>query len=92
MDSGATNSRLGKIPLVIGMPVMISQNFDVPGGVVNSCSGFLKSVRYRLDDQGNRHAISCIIEAPDTSAGIIDGLPDHHVVALEDTVSINFKD
>ncbi|KAJ7748832.1 hypothetical protein DFH07DRAFT_747110, partial [Mycena maculata] len=92
MDSGATKSRLGKIPLVIGMPVMIAQNFDVPGGVVNGCSGILKSVRYRLDHEGNRHAISCIVEAPDTSPGIIDGLPDHHVVALEDTVSITFKD
>lgn len=74
---------------MIGMPVMIYQNFDVPGGVVNGCAGFLKSVRYRLDDQGNRHAISCI---PDTSPGIVEGLPDHHIVALEDTVSINFKD
>ncbi|KAJ7681095.1 hypothetical protein B0H17DRAFT_901588, partial [Mycena rosella] len=87
-----TSSRLGKIPLVIGMPVMISQNFDVPGGVVNGCSGVLKSVRYRLDAEGNRHAISCVIEAPDTSPGIIDGLPDHHVVALEDTIPISIKD
>jgi hypothetical protein len=31
MDSGKTNSRLGRIPLVIGMPVMILQNFDVSG-------------------------------------------------------------
>jgi hypothetical protein len=91
MDSGQTSQRLGKIPLVIGMPVMISQNFDVPGGVVNGCSGTLKSVRYRVDAKGRRHAISCVIEAPDTSPGIISGLPDHHVVALEDTVSIEFK-
>ncbi|KAJ6457651.1 hypothetical protein C8R45DRAFT_844067, partial [Mycena sanguinolenta] len=88
MDSGQTNQRLGKIPLVIGMPMMISQNFDVPGGVVNGCSGILKSVRYRLDAKGRRQAISCVIEAPDTSLGIVEGLPDHHVVALEDTVSI----
>ncbi|KAJ7649267.1 hypothetical protein B0H17DRAFT_852450, partial [Mycena rosella] len=87
-----TNSRLGMIPLVIGMPVMIAQNFDVPGGVVNGRSGILKSVRYRVDAEGNRHAISCVVEAPDTSPGIIDGLPDHHVVALQDTVSITFKD
>jgi hypothetical protein len=92
MDSGATNSRLGKIPLVMGMPVMISQNFDVPGGVVNGCSGFLRSVRYRVDNNGDRHAISCVVEAPDTSPGIVAGLPDHHVVALEDTVPISFKD
>jgi hypothetical protein len=87
MDSGQTNQRLGKIPLVIGMPVMI----DVPGGIVNGCSGTLKSVRYRVDAKGRRHAISCVIEAPDTSPGMIKGLTDHHVIALEDTVSIEFK-
>ena len=58
---------------------MISQNFDVPGGVVNGCSGTLKSVRSRLDEKGRRHAISCVIEAPDTTPGIIEGLSDHHV-------------
>jgi hypothetical protein len=89
--SGKTNQRLGKIPLVIGMPVMISQNFDVPGGVVNSCSGILKSVRYKLDAQGNRHAISCVVAAPDTSPGVVPGLPDHHVVALEDTVDFKLE-
>ncbi|KAJ6447542.1 hypothetical protein C8R45DRAFT_838540, partial [Mycena sanguinolenta] len=91
LDSGASNSRLGQIPLVIGMPVMISQNFDVTGGVVNGCYGTLKSVRYRTDENGERHAISCVVDAPDTSPGIIDGLPEHHVVALEDTVRIKIE-
>ncbi|KAJ7728361.1 hypothetical protein B0H16DRAFT_1330999, partial [Mycena metata] len=85
VDSGKTNQRLGKIPLVIGMPVMFSQNFDVPGGVVNGCTGTLKSVRFKVDEQGNRHAISCVVVAPDTSPELIPGLPNHHVVALEDT-------
>lgn len=40
--SGATNQRLGKIPLVLGMQVVVSQNFDVPGGVVNGSIGTLK--------------------------------------------------
>jgi ATP-dependent exoDNAse (exonuclease V) alpha subunit len=79
--------RLGKIPLVIGMPVMISQNFDVPGGVVNGCYGSLRSVRYRVDRDGNRHAISCIVEAPDTSAGIVPGLPDTDCYT-KDTVTV----
>ncbi|KAJ7094148.1 hypothetical protein C8R44DRAFT_581449, partial [Mycena epipterygia] len=61
-----TNQRLGMIPLVIGMPVMITQNFDVEGGVVNRCTGKLVSVRYRFRDDGKRIALSCVIEAPDT--------------------------
>jgi hypothetical protein len=90
MDSGKTNSRLGRIPLVIGMPVMIAQNFDVPGGVVNGCVGKLVRVRYRVGEDGRRYAISCIVEAPDTTPGIIPELPQHHVVSLRDTTKIVF--
>ncbi|KAJ7763348.1 hypothetical protein B0H16DRAFT_1311103, partial [Mycena metata] len=91
MDSGKTNNRLGRLPLVIGMPVMIAQNFDVPGGVVNGCVGKLVSVRYHLGPDGKRYALSAVIEAPDTTPGIIPELPLHHVVSLRDTVKLYFK-
>jgi hypothetical protein len=39
MHLGKTNQRLKRIPLVIGMPVIICQNFDVEHGVVNGCMG-----------------------------------------------------
>ncbi|KAJ3916321.1 hypothetical protein F5877DRAFT_46891, partial [Lentinula edodes] len=92
MDSGQTNQRLGRIPLVIGMPIMITQNFDVQSGVVNGCHGVLKSVRYRLDDQGRRHAISCVVSASNTSAEtVLPYLDDRtDVVALEDKISLTF--
>ena len=44
LHSGLTKQQLGKIPLVIGMPVMITHNFDVENGVVNGCTGILKSI------------------------------------------------
>ena len=90
MNSGKTNQRLGVIPLVIGMPVMICQNFDVEGGVVNGCIGTLEKVRYRVDHEGRRHAISCEINAPSTTAPNMPNLPCQHVVALEDTVDMRF--
>ncbi|KIK53151.1 hypothetical protein GYMLUDRAFT_179295, partial [Collybiopsis luxurians FD-317 M1] len=61
LDSGKTNQRLGKIPLVIGMPVVITQNFDMESGIVNGCHGTLKSIQYRIDSSGQRHAISCVV-------------------------------
>lgn len=42
MHSGLTKQWLGKIPLVIGIPVMITHNFDVENGIVNGCTGILK--------------------------------------------------
>jgi hypothetical protein len=44
IHTGGTNQRLGKIPLVIGMPVIIAHNFDVEGGIVNGCQGLLKKI------------------------------------------------
>jgi hypothetical protein len=91
MDSAKTLSRLGRLPLVIGMPVMIAQNFDVPGGVVNGCTGTLAQVQYQVGADGKRYAISCIINAPDTLPGIMPELPPHHVAVMRDTVKIKFR-
>lgn len=66
LNSGTTNQRLGKIPLVIGMPVMITQNYDVEGGIVNGCTGILKKIRYTTDLNGNRNALSCVVESPNS--------------------------
>lgn len=90
LHSGKTNQRLGKLPLVIGMPVMICQNFDVEGGIVNGCPGTLKRIRFCVDEQGQRHAISCEIEAPTTTCENLPNLAAQHVAALQDTVDMCF--
>ncbi|KAF9053997.1 hypothetical protein BDP27DRAFT_1141204, partial [Rhodocollybia butyracea] len=83
---------IGCLPLVIGMPVMITQNFDVESGVVNGCQGTLSKIRYRVDAYGNRHAISCVVRAPTTTSNEL--LPfmetEHDVAVLEDSVKLTF--
>ncbi|KAF5343263.1 hypothetical protein D9757_015149 [Collybiopsis confluens] len=92
LDSGKTNQRLGRIPLVIGMPVILTQNYDVSSGIVNGCCGTLKSVRYRLDGMGRRHALSCVIESDTVvQPAALPGLDDvQHIVALEDKTGMTF--
>ena len=90
MHSGKTNQRMKKIPLVIGMPVMICQNFDVEHGVVNGCTGKLKKVRYHTDIKGHRHALSCVIEAPNTTGSPLTGIDKQSVVVLQDTTDMKF--
>lgn len=46
MTSNNTGHRLGHIPLVIRMAVMIMTNFDVSNSVINGRMGTLKSVPY----------------------------------------------
>ncbi|KAJ3853202.1 hypothetical protein EV368DRAFT_4667, partial [Lentinula lateritia] len=85
-----SSQHLGHIPLVIGMPVIITQNFDVDSGVVNGCHGILKSKRYKTDSHGFRHAISCVVDARDTTAR--ESLPflldKQHVAVIEDKISM----
>ena len=52
LHSGKTNQQLTRIPLVLGMPVMILQNFDIEAGVVNGCTGTLKRINTGLIRKG----------------------------------------
>ena len=91
LNSGATNQHLGKIPLVIGMPVMITQNYDVEGGIVNGCMGILKKIRYTTDLNGNHYALSCVIESTTISADPLSTLPKNHAVVLQETINLRFR-
>jgi len=92
LHSGLTKQRLGKIPLVIGMPVMITHNFDVESGIVNGCTGILKKIRYTTDDMGNRYAISCVVESPKISSSTtLSFLGPNQAVVLQDTIDLIFR-
>ena len=90
LPSSATNHRLGWIPLVIGMPVMIMTNFDVEHGVVNGQTSILKSVQYWINHDGLRHATSCIVESDRIVGEVLPGLEKKQAVALEDKVKMSF--
>lgn len=90
LHSGKTSHRLGRLPLVIGMPVMITQNYDVEDGAVNGSRGILRRIRYRTDQDGRRHAISCVVEVEDYSGDPLPHLPKQFVPCLQDSVEINF--
>jgi ATP-dependent exoDNAse (exonuclease V) alpha subunit len=91
LNSEITNQRLGKIPLIPGMPVMITQNYDVEGGIVNGCTGILKKIRYKEDSLGNRYATSCVIESKTITAEKMPSLALGQAVVLQDTIDITFK-
>ncbi|KAF6753110.1 hypothetical protein DFP72DRAFT_849477 [Ephemerocybe angulata] len=61
MSGSHTHYKLGRIPVVIGMPVMLVQNFDVTAGVVNGVIGTLQSVKYTTNNCNHRIMQSCIV-------------------------------
>jgi hypothetical protein len=90
LNSGKTNMRLGKIPLVIGMPIIVSQNFDVEGGIVNGSTGILKKVRYSLNDDNQLVLRSCIVEISQSSDEALPNLRPHEIPIIEDSVELRF--
>jgi hypothetical protein len=90
MHSGKTRQCLGKIPLILGMPVIITPNFDVDGGVVNGSKGTLKTIRFYTDNEGNRHLTSCVVHVDDASDQPMPHLPTKDVPMLSDTVQLQF--
>ncbi|PPR06558.1 hypothetical protein CVT24_001578 [Panaeolus cyanescens] len=90
LSSGSTSQRLGRIPLAIGMPVMVCQNYDVEGGIVNGCTGRLKSIWYTADSNGRRYATSCIVESPSIVSDPLSGLLPNEAVVLAETTDLTF--
>ncbi|KAJ7127323.1 hypothetical protein C8R43DRAFT_897609, partial [Mycena crocata] len=88
LHSGETNYRLGKLPLAIGMPVMITQNFDVQNGIVNGTTGIVKQIRYETNELGERCATSCVVYVPDMTGPPLPNLPPKHAVVLAETVDM----
>ncbi|KAF9780997.1 hypothetical protein BJ322DRAFT_984036, partial [Thelephora terrestris] len=83
-----TGGRVRDLPLVLGMPVMITENFDVIGGIVNGSTGILRKVWYRVDGTNRRYITSCIVELPDTTADALPNLPPRYVAVLPNTVEM----
>ena len=50
LHSGQMHQCLGHLPLAIGMPVMITQNSDMNGGIVNGSTGTLVCIHYFMGD------------------------------------------
>ncbi|KAJ7067563.1 hypothetical protein C8F01DRAFT_920378, partial [Mycena amicta] len=83
-----TNYRLGKLPLAVDMPVMVTQNFDVQSGVVNGATGFVKQIRYTVNRWGERCVQSCIVYIPEMTGPALPNLPEKHAAILPDSVDM----
>ena len=53
LHSGHTNGRLKHLPLAIRMPVMVTTNIDVPGGIVNGSISTIWSIDCSVLPNGN---------------------------------------
>ncbi|KAJ7130147.1 hypothetical protein C8R44DRAFT_613972 [Mycena epipterygia] len=62
--SSLTKDALGKIPMVPGMKVMITENVAIKAKAVNGQEGTLVEVKYDIDECGNRYAKCAYVRIP----------------------------
>ncbi|KAF8332953.1 hypothetical protein F5887DRAFT_893920 [Amanita rubescens] len=76
LHSGISNGVLRKLPLVIGMPVMITSNINVESGVVNGSVGTVHSIYFKTSPDGRRILTCCVVHIPRASSQNMTGLAD----------------
>lgn len=69
---------------------MVTTNFNVEGGIVNGCAGTLVSIRYWVNDVGERHALSCVIRSNTFGGDALPTLQEHEAVTIADEKPIQF--
>ncbi|KAF8531849.1 hypothetical protein JB92DRAFT_2690519 [Gautieria morchelliformis] len=90
LSTGKTGQQMGRLPLAEGMPIIIFQNHDVVGDVVNGTEGIFKSIRYEVDEAGEKHAKPCVVLVSHCPCEPLPFLEKNEVVVMEDSVKIEF--
>ncbi|KAJ7652650.1 hypothetical protein DFH06DRAFT_995050 [Mycena polygramma] len=57
--SKLTKDSLGELPLVIGMPVIVTENIAIKASVVNGAQAIVERIMYDEDNDGNRY-LKCV--------------------------------
>ncbi|KIO18005.1 hypothetical protein M407DRAFT_56736, partial [Tulasnella calospora MUT 4182] len=78
-----THDRLGRLPLAVGMRVMILHNILTSVGVVNGAEGVIKRIVYDENDSGDRVAKAvfvqvegAVVNLPGLEPGVVPVFPD----------------
>ncbi|KAG1788904.1 hypothetical protein EV424DRAFT_1476447 [Suillus variegatus] len=77
MDTTHTNDSPGILPLISGMPIMVTENAATSCKIVNGSRGILKSIVYEIDEASNRFPVYALVEIKESTlhvAGLDDGI------------------
>ncbi|KAG2752525.1 hypothetical protein P692DRAFT_20698564, partial [Suillus brevipes Sb2] len=70
IQTSHTNDAIGKLPLIPGMPVMITENAATSCKIVNGSKGVLKSITYDVDESENRYPVCAFVDIPESTLEI----------------------
>ena len=64
LPSSVNREAFGKLPLFLGMRVMVTENIAMNHGVVNGAEGIVMDIKFDLDEQGRRYAKVVYVHLP----------------------------
>ena len=91
LHSGKTHGQLRRIPLVIGMPIMITTNINVQGGIVNGSIGTIHSICYKALPNGECSLSHCIVHLPNATAPALPHLLAHEYPIMLESMYITYR-
>ena len=91
LHSGHTSGRLKRLPLAIGMPVMVTTNLDVPGGIVNGSIGTVRSIDFTSLANGDRVLNHCIVHIPTARTDPMPHLNPFEFPIMPSAVPVRFS-
>ncbi|KAG1868401.1 hypothetical protein F4604DRAFT_1494734, partial [Suillus subluteus] len=77
MQTTYTNDAPGVIPLIPGMPIMLTENAATSCKIVNGSQGILKSITYKVDENMNRFPVCALVQIKESTlqaSGLDDGV------------------
>ncbi|PPQ71220.1 hypothetical protein CVT26_010999 [Gymnopilus dilepis] len=87
LPSSVNKEAFGRLPLFIGMKVMVTENLAFDNGIVNGSEGVVQDIKYDEDDQGIKYARVAYVLFP--GCGVrMDGLEDDVVPIFPVTTRI----
>jgi ATP-dependent DNA helicase PIF1 len=88
--SSQTEDSLGRIPIFLGMKVMITSNLAISRGIVNGAEGTVQDILYTIDTEGRRYA-SVVYVRVSNSGSFASDLDTDIVPILPERVSFEYK-
>ncbi len=89
LHSGKTSGHLRTLPLVVEMPIMITTNVDLNGGIINGSISTVRKMFYHEDSNGTLILDCCIVHIPSAQTPQMMGLAVNEYPIFSDMVYVH---
>ena len=90
LHTGVSHGVLYKIPLAIGMPIMVTNNVCIESGIANGSIRSVHSILYKTTTDGRGVLTCCIVSFPKSTSASMPGLSPNLYPILPQTIYFTY--